>query len=408
MLLDLYAIVTGLDADPSNDLIQSGSGSFLSSTGGLPGNLLGLAPPAPFNSTGWQLGAQADLDADGDLDVGATDPSLLAGFYAFRSGSLPLSQPPGGFFIGQVSYTATAISERTTSINWLTRANTFGMGGRVDGTTPIQNTPTRATVTSAAPVVIRGTPLNVQYLSGTIDTHVSATATLLAADGSTVTLTRGADVSAGAAMDLRDGGLFGGDALRVNDLTSGNTGGTLIVSTLAVGTSDAGRFVQSGGSSNSRDAVIGAGAGGAGASEVHVAGGTFSSAALVVGGASAGRLVQSGGVVTTTELRVATVAGVSGSSYEHGGGTLSGMTTMRVGVAGEGSFRQAGGNVAYTDRILVGDGGVGTMELNAGEARARQVIIGNAGTGHFIMSGGWLATQGSATVAPGIYVTPAT
>ena len=62
--LDLYAQLTGLDADPTNDYFANGVGSFRSSTGGLQGDLLGLRPPTPFNANGSTTGVQADLDGN--------------------------------------------------------------------------------------------------------------------------------------------------------------------------------------------------------------------------------------------------------------------------------------------------------------------------------------------------------
>src|SRR4051794_31740954 len=75
VVLDLYVHLNGLDANPANDVIQSGSGSVCSSTGGLAGDLLGLTPPVPFNASGTSTGTQADLDSDGDLDVGTNGTS---------------------------------------------------------------------------------------------------------------------------------------------------------------------------------------------------------------------------------------------------------------------------------------------------------------------------------------------
>src|SRR4051812_24061808 len=50
--LDLYATVFGLDQDPLNDRITLGGGFVTSSAGGQLGDLLGIAPPAPFNLNG--------------------------------------------------------------------------------------------------------------------------------------------------------------------------------------------------------------------------------------------------------------------------------------------------------------------------------------------------------------------
>src|SRR5688572_22801660 len=69
VLMDLYVSVFGLDDNLTNDGLQSVSGGFSSSNGGLEGDLLGLPSIAPFTATGSFPGAQRDLDGDGDLDV---------------------------------------------------------------------------------------------------------------------------------------------------------------------------------------------------------------------------------------------------------------------------------------------------------------------------------------------------
>src|SRR5206468_11453840 len=86
VVLDLYVKAYGLDLDPTNDNTTAGSGYFRSSSGGLRGNLKGLTPPSPYNQSGSDIGAQYDVDSDGDLDIGlpSNDPFAYQGFYAFR------------------------------------------------------------------------------------------------------------------------------------------------------------------------------------------------------------------------------------------------------------------------------------------------------------------------------------
>src|SRR5690349_2339060 len=69
VLLDLYVTAAGLNAVASDDAITSGAGNFYSGKGGLLGDLLGMRPPAPYD-TSFQLGRSQDFDGDGDLDVG--------------------------------------------------------------------------------------------------------------------------------------------------------------------------------------------------------------------------------------------------------------------------------------------------------------------------------------------------
>src|SRR5687768_9486573 len=62
VLMDLYVSVFGLDANLANDALQSTSGSFTSTNGGLLGDLLGLAPAQPFNGSGTRTGVPNDFD----------------------------------------------------------------------------------------------------------------------------------------------------------------------------------------------------------------------------------------------------------------------------------------------------------------------------------------------------------
>src|ERR1044071_7169028 len=73
VVLDLWCLVTGADNNLNNDCIHACIGSFKSSNGGLQGNLVGLPPVPPFNQLTSSIGAQHDLDGDGDLDVGGLD-----------------------------------------------------------------------------------------------------------------------------------------------------------------------------------------------------------------------------------------------------------------------------------------------------------------------------------------------
>jgi hypothetical protein len=316
VLLDLYAFASGLDLDLTNDRVTSASGAIRSSTGGLLGDLLGLPAVAPFNMSGANVGTQRDVDGDGDMDVSGVGTSSV-GYYAFRTDPLAaFVQPPGGSWVGQTRFTVTSVTDAATEINWFNRTVLTSLISILDGA-PMNYQPTKVTVGSAAPVVIRGVPSDVQYLSGVIDTHVTATGTVQPTPGSTVILTRGADVTAGANLDLRDsgaGGGFGAHELRVNDLTSGNAGGTLIVGALSVATTDAGRFVQSAGSTGTNTVVIGAGGNTAAAdASMEINGGSFSTNNLTVGGSSPGRFVQTNGVATPLLVRVGTSPGAAGS-----------------------------------------------------------------------------------------------
>ena len=89
--LDIVVTVTGHDADLSNDGFQSVHGSLLSMnvTGGSVLGNITAANFAPFNGGGSQAGTQADLDADGDLDIGKNDSGTNAtNFFVARASSI--------------------------------------------------------------------------------------------------------------------------------------------------------------------------------------------------------------------------------------------------------------------------------------------------------------------------------
>lgn len=82
----IWAQVTG--SDPSKfQALQSLSGSFLSSNGGLLGNLAATRQ-SPWNANSSSNGLAVDLDGDGDLDVGSNDPNSADNFFAGRANNL--------------------------------------------------------------------------------------------------------------------------------------------------------------------------------------------------------------------------------------------------------------------------------------------------------------------------------
>jgi len=91
--LEVFAAVIGANDSPDDEALQSICGSFLSTNigGGAALGNLSARPCFPFSAVGSTNGAAADLDNDGDLDVGARDgtPSdLAARFFSARAGSM--------------------------------------------------------------------------------------------------------------------------------------------------------------------------------------------------------------------------------------------------------------------------------------------------------------------------------
>ena len=89
---NVFAVVTGQDADTSNDGILSFAGSFLTTdvmgNGAYHGNLVARRA-ATMMGTGGSNGFVQDLDGDGDLDVGSNNNSSANSFFSARSSTAP-------------------------------------------------------------------------------------------------------------------------------------------------------------------------------------------------------------------------------------------------------------------------------------------------------------------------------
>ncbi len=136
--LDLYTVASGLNGTSVDDNVTWINGSFLSSQGGLLGDLQGLPVPS-IRTPPSTVGTAQDLDSDGDLDVGGTTPSSATGYYlSDQPLSIPLSVPPqlaGGTLLGQVQFTLKAPGNLTTSVTWSSRPALQGLIAYFDGNT---------------------------------------------------------------------------------------------------------------------------------------------------------------------------------------------------------------------------------------------------------------------------------
>lgn len=91
--LEVWVTITGSDNDITNEQLQFAAGSILSTNiggGVVKGNLTSTLV-APFNAAGSQNGTAADLDGDGDLDIGSNTPSVGDNFLIARSASMTTS-----------------------------------------------------------------------------------------------------------------------------------------------------------------------------------------------------------------------------------------------------------------------------------------------------------------------------
>ena len=97
--MEVWAVVKGSDGNLTNEAFQSAIASFLSTNQGI-GSALGTLKAkvlAPFNNSGSTIGVNADLDGDGDADIGSNDQSQGSKFFAVRG---DLSNPAAGTAAG--------------------------------------------------------------------------------------------------------------------------------------------------------------------------------------------------------------------------------------------------------------------------------------------------------------------
>jgi len=86
--MQVWAQVTGSAGNQTAGIaqaLQSVGGSFLSSNGGLRGNLLPAQPPIAFRGSSASAGFSSDLDGDGDLDIGSNNEGDAANFFSARA-----------------------------------------------------------------------------------------------------------------------------------------------------------------------------------------------------------------------------------------------------------------------------------------------------------------------------------
>jgi hypothetical protein len=80
--MDVYMVITGMsDPDPDNDFLDYLHGSFLSSFGGLRGDLKAQLVFPDYGDFISSNGFIQDLDGDADLDVGSNDDSTIVNFF---------------------------------------------------------------------------------------------------------------------------------------------------------------------------------------------------------------------------------------------------------------------------------------------------------------------------------------
>jgi len=122
--LNVYAVVTGADADNTNEGLVSAFYNVISTSGGLNGNLTntgftGAGIASTFQGSGFQQGTVQDLNSDTFADIGSTATATSAWAFA-RSSVAPTAQfmaaGQTALLLGTYRYTAVSGSG-TTNVN---------------------------------------------------------------------------------------------------------------------------------------------------------------------------------------------------------------------------------------------------------------------------------------------------
>lgn len=90
--LEVWGTVTGHNGNPNDEGIQIMSGSFLSTdlSGGAAGGNFSFTLASPFDGSSSSAGSAADLDSDGDLDIGSNG-TAATGMFGPRSNSITIT-----------------------------------------------------------------------------------------------------------------------------------------------------------------------------------------------------------------------------------------------------------------------------------------------------------------------------
>jgi hypothetical protein len=117
--LQLWAVVTGANNDPTQDALSDVIGSILTSGVGykpVQGDLANSANVSPFDANGAAPGNPADLNGDGNLDIGSNDNASVAGFFDARAGSAQRI-PPGIASNGSLEFEIATFDYTVTNLN---------------------------------------------------------------------------------------------------------------------------------------------------------------------------------------------------------------------------------------------------------------------------------------------------
>ncbi len=374
--LDLFATVFQTGPSFIDDGFQSTMGALRSSSGGLQGDLLGLTGPSPFNAG--SRGVQSDSDGDGDLDIGVNTNTY---YYPRASGPAFNNSPATEFFIGQTQFTATSLAAPSTEISYIptvykTQYLNYGVLLYNEGK-PKALTGNDSRVFVNSPVTIRANQVNdpgaIQYISGIIPQHLSVTATVMPAVGSSVSLTGGIDVAAPGMFDARTGA----NSIAINDLTSANNGGSIFVPSFSVATTAPGVFAQSNGVTSVSSSLDVGSVNFTGT--LNIGGGSISAPTVTV--ASGSSIHQTGANATFSTLYV----NGAGAQLLVDDGSLS-AENVQFHQGGAGIIN--GGTFTINGRLAVGNDGSGSLTINGGTVLASSLTVGLKSIGSVIQNNG--------------------
>ncbi len=191
---EAWAIITGADGVAALEGLNNLYGSFRSTNvdGGVVfGNLSASLTPQ-WQGPAWTNGAVADLDADGDLDVGSTNSSSATGwFYAisnlgatYITSANALSDAPNAFEVlpngglaiklADLSFALTGDvagppATAVTNLDWVGRTKSGTLvhpaTWQADGTNPVRLTTTGSSIASTGPIEIVPEPASIALVT---------------------------------------------------------------------------------------------------------------------------------------------------------------------------------------------------------------------------------------------------
>jgi hypothetical protein len=153
---DVFALVSGNNANPNDEGLVNVFGSYLSNGGGLRGNSQATVNPN-FRASGFSNGFMQDLDGDGDLDVGSNTNGSATNYFNARVNTAPTPAPGPTHLIGSVTLTVSSLnaSGGDTLFNYRPRFASTAGSWFEDGSATGTAQQGASSIQSGAPVVLQ-------------------------------------------------------------------------------------------------------------------------------------------------------------------------------------------------------------------------------------------------------------